>query len=518
MIPQPIQYRLPDGWDLDQLKSNLADTNRLVEAESHKLSQVYLDSFEWQIWKAGAELIFEQAKQGNRLCWVEQSSAELPTCLALDKPPGFPTELPVCTLREHIASALQLRTLLPVVRVQQQSQTLRVLNDDDKTVLRLVMQASQFSTTDGKLSGPLGARVILKPLKGYDKALNRMQHEFDALGLQPLTESLYEAAVAGIGRTPGDYSSKLNYRLNPQARGDATAKQIMLSLLDTLEANIDGTKANLDSEFLHDLRVATRRTRSAMSQIKGVFDEQELEPFKKGFAWLGQVTGPTRDMDVYLLKFDDYRQSLPVKIRPDLEPFHDFLLIHHKQAQRALVRKLNSPQFRELIKDWREWLEQGVADVSLTANAMRPIAELAGQRIFKIYKRVLKNGNAIESDSAAELLHDLRKDCKKLRYLMEFCQSLYPQLEIAGLIKLTKVLLDNLGDFQDLQVQAEAIESFGEQMLEQGVPASTLMAMGILVGGLLDRQQQARTEFAALFNRFKAEKNAQAFNKLFRNR
>ncbi|MGB5278548.1 MAG: CHAD domain-containing protein [Gammaproteobacteria bacterium] len=515
MLPQPIQYRLPDDRDLDQLIADLAKSNRLLEAETLRLKQTYLDSFDWLIWQAGAELQFENSRRGNRLCWVKQNSLEPPLCVALDKLPGFPSELPAGVLRERIARALQSRKLLPIVHVQQQLQTLKVVNKDDKTVLRLILQASEFSSPDGKQSGPLGARVVLKPLKGYQKALKRMQLEFDALGLHPVTQSLYESAVAGIGRAPGDYSSKLNYQLNPQARSDATAKQIMLSLLNTLEANIDGTKANLDSEFLHDLRVATRRTRSAMSQIKGVFDERELEPFKKGFAWLGQVTGPTRDMDVYLLKFDHYRHSLPAKIRPDLDPFHDFLVTQHKRAQALLVRKLNSPQFRELIKTWREWLEQSVADTSLAPNATRPIAELADQRIFKIYKRVLKQGRAIEPDSPAELLHDLRKDCKKLRYLMEYFQSLYPKQDTAALIKLIKVLLDNLGDFQDLQVQAEAIESFAEKMQEQGAPASALMAMGILVGDLLERQQQARDEFAALFSEFNNENNTQAFDKLF---
>ena len=405
---------------------------------------------------------------------------------------------------------------MPVVRIDQQLQSIRVLNEDEKTVLRLILQTSQFSSPDEKQTGALEGRLVLKPVKGYEGPFKKMQTELESHGLQPLTESLFEASVSALGSRPGDYSSKLNYQLNPEGRCDATAKQILLSLLSTLEANVEGAKANLDSEFLHDLRVATRRSRSAMGQIKGVFDERELEPFKKGFAWLGQVTGPTRDMDVYLLKFDDYQLSLPQKIRQDLEPFRDFLLAHHKKAHTELVRKLNSPHFRKLMKEWRQWLEEPVANISFQPNAVRPIAALANQRIFKIYKRLLKDGRAIKSDAPAESLHDLRKDCKKLRYLMEFFQSLYPKTEISELIKQLKVLLDNLGDFQDLQVQAETIESFGDEMLKEGAPARTLMAMGILVGNLLGRQEQARNEFAALFDSFNAEENAQAFKKLFR--
>ncbi|MEN8178798.1 MAG: CHAD domain-containing protein [Pseudomonadota bacterium] len=518
MMLQSIQYQLPDEWDLEQLKAKLADYSHFVEAESGKVKQLYLDSFEWQIWQVGAELVFEQTAQGNRLCWVEHKSGEQQACVAVESVPGFPSELPDGPMRERLAQALEVRTLLPFVRVEQQWQTLRVLNDDEKTVLRLIMQSSQYSSPDGKQTGPLDSRVVLKPIRGYEKPFSKMQAEFESLGLKPLTHSLFESAMTEIGRRPGDYSSKLNYRLNPESRSDVTEKQILLSLLHTLEVNIAGAKANLDSEFLHDLRVATRRSRSAMSQIKGVFDERDLAQFKKGFAWLGQVTGPTRDMDVYLLKFDGYQTSLPAKVRPDLEPFWDFLLAQHKKAQGELVRKLNSPHFRKLIKEWRQWLEEPVENISFQPNAVQPIARLADQRIFKIYKRVLKDGKAIKPGSAAESMHDLRKDCKKLRYLMEFFQSLYPKPEITGLIKILKVLLDNLGDFQDLQVQAEAIESFGDEMLKEGAPARSLMAMGILVGNLLDRQEQAREEFAALFSGFTDEENAQAFKKLFGNK
>ena len=515
MMLQSNQYQLPDEWDLDQLQAKLAETIHLAEAESSQVDRLYLDSFEWQLWQAGAEVIFEQTEQGGRLCWVERKSGEVQESISVQAPPGYPVELPPGRMRDRLSQTLLIRRLLPFVRIEQQVKTLRVLNEDEKTVVRLNLVSSRFASGDGKQSGSLDSRVVLLPVKGYTREFDSMHSELQALGMKPLSQSLFEAALAGIGRRPGDYSSKLNYHLDPEGRADATAKQILLSLLNTLEANVEGTKANLDSEFLHDLRVATRRSRSAMGQIKGVFDERDLEPFKQGFAWIGQVTGPSRDMDVYLLKFDDYRASLPEKIKPDLEPFRVFLQEHHAKAYARLVRKLNSPQFRKLMKDWRRWLEEPVPNVSFQPNGVRPIAELADRRIFKIYKRVLKGGKAIQPDSHPESLHDLRKDCKKLRYLMEFFQSLYPKPEIQRLIKLLKMLLDNLGDFQDLQVQAEKIESFGDEMLKEGAPARTLMAMGILVGDLLKRQEQIRQEFGETFNQFMDPDNAQLFQQLF---
>nr|MDJ0861140.1 CHAD domain-containing protein [Gammaproteobacteria bacterium] len=115
-----------------------------------------------------------------------------------------------------------------------------------------------------------------------------------------------------------------------------------------------------------------------------------------------------------------------------------------------------------------------------------------------------------------EDLHELRKTCKKLRYLMEFFQNLYPPKEIKALIKALKVLQDNLGDFQDLEVQALNLTHFSEQMVDEGtVPPQTLMAMGMLVDGLSRRQHQAREEFAARFGQFAAEDIRSQFQTLF---
>jgi CHAD domain-containing protein len=514
-MPHPVDYLLPEEWGLDALQDALAVTNRFAKAQQTRLVQTYLDSFDWRLWQSGGQLVLERHKPSNRLCWIDQRSGDVLDTLAIDKPPQFPADLPAGSLQERIAKPLAMRVLLPMVRIEQQTTTLRVLNEDDKTVLRLVLISGRSLSADRKSSANLERRLRLSPIKGYDEEYTRLQAELQALGVEQVTQSLFEEALAGIDRRPGDYSSKLNYRLDAERRSDMTTKQILLSLLDTLEINVAGARANLDSEFLHDLRVATRRSRSALSQIKGVFDPEELNKFKQDLAWIGQITGPTRDLDVYLLQFDDYRQSLPVKVRPDLEPFHAFLLAHHAQAQKKLARKLNSPQFRKLTQNYRTWLEAPLPDVSPQPNAMRPITELADSRIRKVFKRVRKDGAAIHADSPAEALHELRKDCKKLRYLMEFFQSLYPKPEIRELIKQLKVLLDNLGEFQDLQVQAEALESFGEQMLKEGAPARALMAMGILVGQLLTRQAQAREEFFSLFSQFSTEQNILAFKKLF---
>ncbi|MET0067879.1 MAG: CHAD domain-containing protein [Candidatus Thiodiazotropha sp.] len=510
-----VSYLLPDDFDLDGLKAALAESHVLQENPSSTLTQTFYDSFDWRVWQAGAELLHETGDR-PRLCWSGLNESCLPQlCQALEQKPEFAEDLPPGPVTEQLSKVLEMRVLLPKVIVIQTRYNLALLDSEEKTVVRVAWVTSEYHSANRRQTGALDSLLVIMPLRGYESDFEAVIKRLQAFRLSTCEHSLFRSALTHLGIKPGDYSSKLNYRLDPDARSDATAKRIMLGLLDTLEANVTGAKANLDSEFLHDLRVATRRTRSAMSQIKGVFSPQEIEPFKQGFAWIGQITGQTRDLDVYLLQYNHFRTSLPAAVRPDLDPFHDYLKRHHKAAHAKLVKKLNSPHFRKIIKSWRDWLEAPLSEQPKGPNARMPTAQLADRRIGKLYNKILKQGAAIGPNSPAEQLHDLRKQCKKLRYMMEFFQSLYPKPEIRHLVKLLKVLLDNLGEFQDLEVQAHSLEGFGDEMLKEGAPSSAIMAMGILVGKLYEKQTLTRRAFEDLFTHFSSADNERAFRKLF---
>ena len=510
------ELQVPEGVTLEALTAPLAATYSFKDEPERQLDRTFLETFDWRLYQAGG--VMELASDGKRheLSWRKRGSGELLHRLMLDRAPGFVQELPGGSFRADLSPVVEMRTLLPLVRVESGLQTVRVLGAEEKTVVRLELERSRYAAPDGEQSGDLGMRIHLVPVRGYDADFDQVSQALTDV-LQTADSTLFESAIQAIGRVPGDYSSKLNYHLDAGERCDRAAKEILLGLLRTLEANIDGTRRNVDSEHLHDLRVATRRTRSALSQIKAVFPPEVVERFKQGFAWIGQVTGPTRDMDVYLLALDDYKGSLPPMLRDALEPLRSFLESHHAREQKALSRKLASPNFRKLIKEWRTFLEAPAPGHAVAANAARPVREVADERIWKMYRRVLKEGRAIGDTSPAEDLHELRKSCKKLRYLLEYFQSLYPFKQARALVKVIKVLLDNLGNFQDLEVQAHSLRHLAEQVAEEdGIGPDTLLAMGALIGGLAERQQDARDHFARTFAAFDTEEHRLQFKKLFK--
>ena len=480
--------------------------------------RTFFDTFDWRLYGAGYLLWSEGRGRGRRLMLADRDTRRVVAGGLRPSKLVFSDDLPLERMRATLAPVMEMRALLPVATVEITRTRYPLLDDNAKTVARLEIDHYRVSTDGGTVVN-LPLEVVLNAVRGYEDCLEEAQATLSELSeMQPSHRDLLSLALAARGRRPMEYSSKLDISLEPGMRADMAAVRIHRHLLDTLEANMEGTLNDVDSEFLHDLRVAVRRTRSALSQIKGVFEPEVAQRFAPEFGWLGSVTGPTRDLDVFLLEFDKYRDSLPAAQRGDLAPFHEFLIRHQRKAQRALRRHLRGERCTGLLAGWRAFLEQPLpAVVPLAPNGIRPVEEVASARIWRMYRRVLREGRAIGPDSPAEDLHELRKSCKKLRYLIEFFQSLYPEAPIKALVKTLKKLLDNLGEFQDLEVHADHLRDFtGQMMREDEVPLDTLLAMGGLVTGLLQRQGRARDDFAHRFSQFDTAENRATYKALFK--
>ena len=138
--------------------------------------------------------------------------------------------------------------------------------------------------------------------------------------------------------------------------------------------------AGTDTEFLHDLRVSVRRTRSAQRELKSAFPPAALERFRREFRWLQQATGPARDLDVYVGEFDAFRAALPAPSRADLDPLRELLVRRRAHERRGMVRALRSARKQALRRRCsRRSLLRGGPDAS--PDARHPLGAHARRRI-----------------------------------------------------------------------------------------------------------------------------------------
>ena len=226
---------------------------------------------------------------------------------------------------------------------------------------------------------------------------------------------------------PAGVSSKLDVALAPGERADAAAVAICARLLGrSIEVNLPGTLADVDSEFLHDLRVAVRRTRALQRELRGVFPPEPLRALPRRVPRLQEITGPTRDLDVYLLEFDELARRCPRQRRRPRAAARAARARRAQSAARWCARCARARTRALLRTGARCSTGSSTAPEATGPTRARPIADVAGERIAKVYRQMVKEGARDRRRQPAEALHDLRKKGKELRYLLEFFARCIP--------------------------------------------------------------------------------------------
>ena len=478
--------------------------------------RTWLDTFDWRLYRAGLMLEFEQARRDGRLLLSQADGTPQAEQPVTGWPPRRPAlDLPPGPVRDRIMVLIRPRALLPIVRASSTVSVTRLLNADGKTVARLVAEHITVTAVAASptAAGPTAAgttaelplRLAITEVRGYPGQARRASTLLAGVpGVSSASQGVFTAALTALGRHPADYTSGVDAEVTASMPASVAVARLLLRLLDTLEQNVDGVLRDIDTEFLHDLRVAVRRSRSAIKLLGEVLPADLAGHYAAEFKWLGDLTTPTRDLDVHLLGFDSMTAQLVAASPADLEPLRAFLVRRRAREFRRLAAALRGPRFRAITDDWRKVLLE-IRDTGASRRRRREptAAELALRTTERAFRRIAAHGAAITADSPPESLHDLRKRAKELRYLLEFFASLHDPVAYRKVVGELKSLQDCLGDFQDSQVQREEIHTLADAMLaERAAPAATLLAMGEIAAKLTLGQTEARADFARRFARF----------------
>jgi CHAD domain-containing protein len=480
--------------DIEAIAAALQPKFALATGPERAVSHTWLDTFDWRLHEAGISL--EYLDDGPLIMrFADGTRLQGPRA---KKWPALLHDLPAGRLRDALNPIVAPRALLSVVSLQRAVRESGVLNADEKTVARLLTESSDDGTS----------RLQIQPLRGYELDGDRIARLIGRVdGLTSSTTTAYDDALKFASRSPDHNGQSAAAPLRPRTPAPVAVANILAPFAAAIDDNVAGTIAAIDTEFLHDLRVAVRRTRSILKLTGDVLPANLAERFQPEFKWLGDLTTPVRDLDVYLLELDNMAAGLASADPHDLDPFRSFLVRHRTAERRRLVRGLRSARFEQLMSDWRAELLQ-VALGGDDGDGGQAAAALARRRIERAFSKVVRRGKRIAADSPSEQVHELRKRCKELRYLLEVFRPLCADAPHRTLIKELKALQDTLGDFQDGEVQREAVREFAAVMMEQGAaPPATVLAMGELAAQLDAHQLNARGELVGRLKPFLANEN-----------
>ena len=506
-----MNMSLPDGRDGRKIISDLANHFLLRQEQPRAKNVGIYDTFDWRLFEKSLVLYSSEGE----LILHRLSDYKIVQRTKVSSIPNFVWDFPEGDLKTLLAPILEVRRLLNLAEIHSQSTIYRILNKEQKTVVRL--RYEEIRRVNQARKPMFCAHLHVEPIRGYPRYYRKAIGRLGKLGfVQIEPETIYFEALKERNKTPGKYSSKLKLQLQPEMRSDEAAKIILRSLFRIMKVNGTYIGKDLDTEFLHDFRVAVRRTRVALSQIKGVFPADTTKKFQRDFAHLGKLSNELRDLDVYLLKENAYKKMLPDSLRDEINPLFEFLKNKRSRVLEDVKNGLSSRESTKVFRTWETFLGEPPEGSPTAPNAAVPIVKLACKRIRKRYTEILSTGAQILEAANDEKLHALRIECKKLRYLMEFFSSLFPDKKIPTLIKELKGLQDNLGNFNDLYVQqAYLLKTVDELPLSDDQAKKTTLAIGSLIGNLEERTQMVKGSFSEIFARFASPTHRGLYHELF---
>jgi CHAD domain-containing protein len=459
--------------------------------------RMWLDSIDLRLYRAGMALTATAGPDDDGFV-LELRRTDGATVRAGPETLGRPRSvagLPDC-LRAHLEPVLGVRALLPVVEASGSSVTGRLLGAEGKTVVRLVHECPS-TIAGGREQLPGGLWLI--GLRGYAAAGAGAGRIAARSGLVRDDGSRYPGALRAAGVDP-DATSRPVLEAGLPAR--VAVARVLLGFLGELEAAVGGTVRDVDIECLHDFRVAVRRSRSAVKLLGDVLPPALVAWVTPQLKQLGDLTTPSRDLDVLLQELPSLTAALPSDRHDDVDPLLRHLSCLRAEERQRLVLRLRSTGFERFRTRWRNSLLE-LATWDGQRRAGPTAAELGGERLDRAHRRLLRHGSRITEDSPAEALHDLRKRAKEMRYLLEAFPPSIDPADARVTVKELKAVQDVLGTFQDSEAQREALYSFaGDMMAGGGASPRTIFAMGEIAAGLQEVQDSSRAHFAEIFARF----------------
>ncbi len=311
------------------------------------------------------------------------------------------------------------------------------------------------------------------------------------LGYNLFTSKALKSKLKSIGvleSTPA-MNVKTSAKVKTQVKtlGDAASGAIEKYFRKTIAHETEVLK-DKDAEELHQMRVGLRRLRSAVTGFDAVLDlPKDASEVKIGK--VGRILGTLRDLDVMLESLQNrYYPNVPTD---EQEVLDRALLTLLKQRRRALkgVRAILEHKTYELLKksieDWLEKPQFRAIEHLPTAEVLPDLllpqvsefflhpAWLLGTEYEDGKVKVCDdlNAEAVEQKLAAEgtILHDLRKQAKRVRYLMNLFGDFYGPTYEAYIEDVTTVQ-ECLGDIQDSEVLGEFLTDFVEHDLKKELP------------------------------------------------
>ena len=266
-----------------------------------------LDTFDGRLHRNGVRCELRTAGAASGLELRLTDGRGEVTSSAVDHRIRWADELPPGPLRSRLAALADTRALLPVVEFSARMTSGTARNRDGKAVATLTIWSRiRPASTGHALPDLLEVSARAGPSKSARAIAALARDE----GFQPFDGDVVEFVAISRNVDLAGFDGSPAVSLHATMAATVGVRLVLARLLAIMDATRDGTLERIDTEFLHDYRIAVRRTRTILREFKRILPDNLIDEARALFAELGRITGPPRDLDVTLIEWPDYLDAL----------------------------------------------------------------------------------------------------------------------------------------------------------------------------------------------------------------
>ncbi|WP_285775130.1 CYTH and CHAD domain-containing protein [Microtetraspora sp. NBRC 13810] len=455
----PVDYEIPD-------LTGVRGAAEVVGPRSHQLVAIYFDTADLRLAARGITL--RRRRGGADAGWHLKLPKAKGVRQEITHPLTKSAKIVPPDLAQLVLAFTRGAALAPIAELDTRRSVTLLRGPDGRTLLEVA---------DDRVKGTVfGAEPHVERWREVEAEL--IAADDDAL-LRKVGKRLRKA-----GAVPADSASKLSRLLNgaapapvpaPAPTSPGSAGEVVVGYLRTQVNALlaqDPRVRRAEEDAVHQMRVASRRLRSALKAFKSVVPD--TRPLQDELKWLGNELGEVRDLEVIRARFGKLLGGLPdeLVVGPVAHRLGSDLEAKESQAYDRVRVSLGGERYFGLLNS----LEALVAAPPLTERAGRPAAKTLTAVAAKQWHRVTgayDTAQAIEDQDERDIaMHEVRKAAKRARYTAE-------ALGMTELARRAEDVQETLGVHQDGVIAQELLEREAETARRAGEDAFTY---GVLVG------------------------------------
>jgi CHAD domain-containing protein len=238
---------------------------------------------------------------------------------------------------------------------------------------------------------------------------------------------------------------------------------ILLKHIQALKIEIDGARLAKDIEYIHRMRVATRRLRSALTVFSNCFPARKIKSWTRQVKNITRALGNARDADVQIELVSQVSSNLPsANFLPGIKRLLLRLNQNRENLQSAVVIALDELSANGLLAEMTSFFEQEVSQSSETLPFTNTLYRYGSETLNHRLDEFLAFEPHIAFAERVAELHAMRIAAKCLRYEMEIFAPLYPD-ELKPYLLVVRKSQETLGNVHDCDMWAITLPLLMEQ-------------------------------------------------------